>query len=151
MKKRCPTFYRRNQELVDRMESLGVRLGPILAEGARAREDTQLPEILRGVAGLMHCMAADTLGEHREEHIEGLEKVFENLPTWPPAKIQVGLLRLRTKYPALCASHEEFLRDLEKVVGTKYVDPATDNSGCCGCAILLGLAGLMMLLAQGCG
>jgi curved DNA-binding protein CbpA len=151
LKKSCPTFYRRNQELVDQMEALGARLAPILAEGDRACQDPQLPEVLRGVAGLMRCMAADPLGEHKEEHVQGIGKAFETVPTWPPAEIRAGLTRLRTRYPALCASYEPFLGDLEKVVGTKYVEPAADNSGWCGCLFLVGIAGLLMALIGGCG
>ncbi|GEM_PF-2856705 len=151
LKKSCPTFYRRNKELVDQMETLGVKLGPILAEGDRACQDPQLPEVLRGVAGLIRWMAADTLGEHKTEHIEGIKKAFETVPTWPPAEIRAGLARLRTNYPALCASYERLLGDLEKVVGTKYVEPATDNSGCWGCVFLLAIASVLMFMAGGCG
>ena len=100
---------------------------------------------------MMRCMDADPLGEHKEEHVQGIGKAFETVPTWPPAEIRAGLTRLRTRYPALCASYEPFLGDLEKVVGTKYVEPAADNSGWCGCLFLVGIAGLLMALIGGCG
>lgn len=133
---RCPAFYARNRELVDAMARDARERAPLLREAERAVKDPSLPQVLQGMAALVHDAA---LGATQDA--DGLvQRLRQVAATLPAGDVRRGVDRVRSAYPTLYRAQSAIWDGLAAVAGTQRKDE--DASGCCGCLVMLILAAI---------
>ncbi|MDQ7821156.1 MAG: tetratricopeptide repeat protein [Candidatus Eremiobacteraeota bacterium] len=117
IKTECPTFYRRNRDLIDNVIDITKALYPVIQEAQKASRDSSIPRILRYICALSHDMILDVDGKYTGEHEVNMKHSIEIVARESPGAIKQGIGLIAKVYPVLYGSQKKLWEYIVTIAG----------------------------------